>query len=234
MINTAALPIVYSFRRCPYAMRARLALQVSNTRCELREVVLRDKPQDMLDASPKGTVPVLIEPNGAVIDESLDVMLWALGKNDPDNWLNPPGVELQQMLHLINAFDDIFKPQLDRYKYPNRFDGVDPTECRDRAAIYLTEALMPLANSTYLYGAQPSLADMALMPFVRQYANTDRPWFDAQDWPHIQDWLDRILKSPLFLAIMHKYAQWSPPDKGVEFPSSDHAARRASTVDRQG
>ena len=151
-------------------------------------------------------------------------MLWALGKNDPDNWLNPPNIELQQMLHLINEFDDIFKPQLDRYKYPNRFDDVDPVTCRDRAAAYLTEALTPLANSTYLFGTGPSLADMALMPFVRQYANTDRAWFDAQDWTHIQDWLERILISPLFLAIMHKYPQWSPPDRGIEFPSSDHAA----------
>ena len=204
-------------------MRARLALQVSNTRCELREVVLRDKPQAMLEASPKGTVPVLIDTDGRVIDESLDVMLWALRKNDPHNWLNPTAGALEQMLRLINEFDELFKPQLDRYKYPNRFEDADPTQSRDRAASYLTQALNSLTSSAYLFGPTPSLADMALVPFVRQYANTDRQWFDGQAWEHIKRWLDIILNDSLFLAIMKKYPQWAPPERGIDFPAIEHA-----------
>ncbi|MGR8949189.1 MAG: glutathione S-transferase [Gammaproteobacteria bacterium] len=217
-VEAPALPILYSFRRCPYAMRARLALQISQTRCELREVILRDKPPAMLEASPKGTVPVLIDTNGVVIDESLDVMLWALNKNDPQQWLTPKHGAVDEMLVVIHDFDEIFKPQLDRYKYPNRFDDANPITARDDAAKYLCEATRALASSAYLFGHQPCLADMALAPFVRQYANTDRGWFDAQDWPQIQQWLNGILDSELFAAIMPKYPQWKAPDAGVVFP----------------
>lgn len=217
---TLDLPILYSFRRCPYAMRARFALQVSNTVCELREVVLKDKPQAMLDASPKGTVPVLIKTDGEVIDESIDVMLWSLEKSDPQHWLNPERGKLDDMLALINEFDETFKPNLDRYKYPNRFDNADPETARAEAAEYLQSITASLDNDCYLFGNRPSFADMALSPFVRQFANTDREWFDRQPWPAIQRWLDSILSSELFAAIMQKYPKWLAGDKGVNFPAT--------------
>lgn len=213
-------PILYSFRRCPYAMRARFALQVSNTFCELREVVLKDKPLEMLEASPKGTVPVLIKPDGEVIDESIDVMLWALETSDPNNWLNPEHGSRAEMLALIKTFDDVFKPNLDCYKYPNRFENADPTFARDKAAEYLVKVTTALDTRSYLFGTQPSLADMALAPFVRQYANTDRDWFDNQPWPAIHRWLDSILGSDLFNAAMKKYPQWHPPTSGEDFPAA--------------
>ncbi|MEM7469127.1 MAG: glutathione S-transferase [Pseudomonadota bacterium] len=219
-------PILYSFRRCPYAMRARLALKVSETHCELREVVLRDKPAEMLAASPKGTVPVLIVLDNEVIDESLDVMLWALRQRDPNGWLTPESGNLQKMLSLIEDFDAVFKPQLDHYKYPNRFDNANAEEARDKAATYLRGVMAPLRNSPYLFGYQMSLADVALIPFVRQFANTDRQWFDAQSWPEIQRWLSSFLDSQLFQDIMHKYPQWQTGEQGVEFPGWKPSSNR--------
>jgi glutathione S-transferase len=212
-------PVLYSFRRCPYAMRARFALQITQTRCELREVVLKDKPQAMLDASPKGTVPVLINIDGQVIDESIDVMLWALQQSDPENWLTPEHGTLTEMLSLIAEFDTNFKPNLDRYKYPNRFDNVNPAQARDEAAEYLGESTQALANSPYLFGSSPSLADMALIPFVRQFANTDPAWFNAEPWPGLQRWLSSVLDSALFAAIMQKYPKWVAPASGAVFPA---------------
>ena len=200
-------------------MRARLALQVSGTQCELREVVLREKPAEMLAASPKGTVPVLIDLDGSVIDESLDVMLWALRKNDPGNWLRPEAGDLESMLNLVEDFDLQFKPQLDRYKYPNRFDLDDPLPARSAAYEYLCSQTNALEGQRYLHGESASLADMALAPFVRQYANTDREWFDSNASPALQRWLNSILESELFAAIMLKYRQWRSPDAGELFPA---------------
>lgn len=200
-------------------MRARLALQISGTRCELREVILRDKPPEMLAASPKGTVPVLIDLDGSVIDESLDVMLWALNKNDPANWLQPEDSDLKTMVGLVEDFDRQFKPQLDRYKYPNRFDLDDPVPAREAAYDYLQTATAKLDNDKYLFGQQPSLADMALVPFVRQYANTDRVWFDKHTPASLKRWLNSILESELFAAVMLKYRQWRAPEPGELFPA---------------
>ena len=202
-------------------MRARLALQVSGTQCELREVVLREKPTEMLAASPKGTVPVLIDLDGSVIDESLDVMLWALGKNDPDKWLRPETGDIESILTLIEDFDEQFKPQLDRYKYPNRFGLDDPMPARSAAYEYLCSQTNVLEGQRYLHGESASLADMALAPFVRQYANTDREWFDSNASPALQRWLNSILESELFAAIMQKYRQWRSPDVGELFPAAN-------------
>ena len=129
------LPILYSFRRCPYAMRARLAVSVSGQRCELREVVLRDKPPSLLEYSPKGTVPVLVLPDGVVIDESRDVMRWALERSDPEGWMAPETGNLAEIESLIDWNDGDFKSNLDRYKYATRYEGVDPIEHRDQAEI---------------------------------------------------------------------------------------------------
>lgn len=220
-MQTDALPILYTFRRCPYAIRARLAVAVSAQRCSLREVVLRDKPQAMLEASPKGTVPVLVLANGHVIDESLDIMLWALGRNDPEQWLNPRGGTQDDMQALIAGNDGLFKSHLDRYKYPNRFQLESGEADRDDAAQWLVQLDGRLRQAPWLCGQSRSLADMALAPFVRQYAHTDRDWFDSQPWPGLRRWLDQFLGDPLFLAVMKKYPPWVPGQADVVFAPMD-------------
>ena len=206
-------PILYSFRRCPYAMRARMALMASGQSVRLREVVLRDKPLEMLEASPKGTVPVLILEDGTVIDESLDVMAWALSQNDPGGWLAADGEAL------IAEADGPFKKALDRYKYPNRYEdeGVDKLEQRAKGREFLAKLDGILKDQTYLLGDAISKADIAIFPFVRQFANTDRPWFDAEPLPHLQRWLAAHLESELFQSIMKKYPQWRTGEADVEF-----------------
>lgn len=202
---TASAPILWSFRRCPYAMRARLALDVAQIDVDHREILLRDKPQAFLDTSPKGTVPVLVA-DGEVIEESLDIMRWALAQNDPDRWLELP----EPGWALIAETDGPFKTALDRYKYANRFAGADSNEEREKAALFLRKLNNQLASTQWLFGAEPRIADMAILPFIRQFANTDRDWFDAQDWPHLQAWLARFLTSARFDRIMQKHALWVP------------------------
>ena len=189
------LPILYSFRRCPYAIRARLALRYAGIACELREVVLRDKPDAMVEASPKATVPVLQVSDDIVIDERLDVMLWALERNDPENWLVPEQGDVEDMMTLIAEADGDFKDSLDRYKYPNRYDGVDAVEYRTRGETFLMKLDDRLKGSTYLFGERLCLADVAIAPFVRQFANTDRVWFDATPYAALQRWLSAFLDS---------------------------------------
>jgi glutathione S-transferase len=203
-----ALPVLYSFRRCPYAMRARMALIVSRTQCELREVSLKDKPVEMISASPKATVPVLVLPDGKVIDESLDIMLWALRGNDPQNWLKPPTGSLDEMLALIAATEDPFKTHLDRYKYAVRYDDTDPDFHRSEGLKFLNRLNTRLTEHRHLFGTTPALADYAIFPFVRQFANTDRPWFDAQPLPALQTWLAGYLESKLFAVAMVKRSIW--------------------------
>tara|TARA_R110000796_G_scaffold108859_9_gene220029 strand:+ start:33 stop:680 length:648 start_codon:yes stop_codon:yes gene_type:complete len=203
-----SLPVLYSFRRCPYAMRARLALAASGAAIRVREVVLRDKPADMLAASPKGTVPVLVLSEGAVIDESLDIMHWALARTDPENWLASDPAETAA---LIAKCDGPFKHALDRYKYPNRYDGVDPLAQRAAGLAILQQWDTRIAASGGQFLApHRTLADMAIFPFVRQFAATDRDWFAAQDLPALQAWLAGHLASPLFRSVMTKHAQWHP------------------------
>ena len=213
-----ALPILYSFRRCPYAMRARMAVIASGETCELREVVLRDKPAEMLAASPKGTVPVLVLSENQVIDESYTIMKWLLGRNDPDAWLTPPAGSLADIDHLVALNDGDFKHHLDRYKYPNRYNDVDPLQHRAEGLRMLQELDDRLADHPYLFGARFSLADAAIAPFVRQFANTDRDWFDDQDIPSLHRWLSDILGAPVFTRIMHKYDKWRPGDDDQVFP----------------
>lgn len=203
-------PILYSFRRCPYAMRTRMALLTSGTICELREIALRAKPQEMLQASPKGTVPVLVLPDGRIIDESLDIMLWALRKNDPEQWLTPETGSLEVMQQLITQNDSDFKRNLDRYKYPDRYENVDPQEHRAAGSTFLATLEERLARHPFLFGPRPALADIAIFPFIRQFAETDRTWFDAQPWPSLQRWLGRLLTSHLFEQAMRKLDTWAP------------------------
>lgn len=210
-------PILYSFRRCPYAMRARLSLAASGQRCELREVVLRDKPAELIAASPKGTVPVLVLPDSSVIDESLDIMVWALGKNDPKQWLPPLGERRDAMLALIAECDGTFKQALDRYKYPQRFENVDALEQRHQGSQWLMTLDVRLSNAPFLFGNQATLADAAIMPFVRQFAQVDRAWFDAQPWPALLAWLQGWLESELFGTVMAKHEPWRG-GPGISFP----------------
>lgn len=214
----SGLPILYSFRRCPYAMRARMALWVAGMAVELREVKLAAKPPELLAASPKGTVPVLVLCDGTVVDESLAIMRWALARHDPEGWLagDDPA--------LIARNDGPFKHHLDRYKYPHRYpDEAAGDEARFRldhrthGLSVLLDLDARLGMSACLIGDRPTLADIALLPFVRQFANTDRDWFDAQGLPHLQEWLERLLASELFASIMPKFAPWQAGDPPIRF-----------------
>ncbi|RYF34798.1 MAG: glutathione S-transferase [Comamonadaceae bacterium] len=200
-----ALPVLYSFRRCPYAMRARLALAASGEHCELREVRLRDKPAEMLAASPKGTVPVLVMADGTVIDQSLDIMLWALRRHDPLRWLAPSNESLEASLALIAECESQFKPQLDRYKYPNRFAPIDHAPgARERCVVFVDSLEHRLAQNGHLAGTHASIADAAVMPFIRQFAMVEPAWFSACPWPRLQAWLSSWTASSLFAQIMRK------------------------------
>jgi len=220
-----SLPVLYSFRRCPYAMRARLAILASGQQCELREIVLRSKPPEMLAASPKATVPVLVLPDGQVIEQSLEIMLWALQQNDPECWLAPEQGTWQAMQALIAANDGVFKQQLDRYKYPNRYrqehagdEQAFAQAHRASAACLLLELQTRLASHAWLFGPGASLADMALLPFVRQFAHTDAAWFSSQPWPNLNAWLMRWESGALFLGVMEKYPPWPSGQAGISFP----------------
>lgn len=226
-------PVLYSFRRCPYAMRARMAIAVSGQRCELREVVLRDKPAELLSASPKGTVPVLVDVDGRVVDQSLDIMLWALRRNDPELWLRPAHSTLDEMVALIAECDGDFKRHLDGYKYPERQPAADPDDAthRERGALFLARLDALLQASRCLHGDTPSLSDIAIAPFVRQFAQVDAAWFDAQPWPRLSGWLAERLAAPVFAAVMDKYPPWRPGEPGVEFPRRILGAFLRSTGD---
>ncbi len=211
-------PVLYSFRRCPYAIRARLAIFVSQYQCQLREVLLRNKPQAMIDASPKATVPVLIEANNNIIDQSLDIMLHVLNIHDPLGWLANEPDKQQDMLCLIDQTETEFKPHLDLYKYASRSENPDPKLHRRRAFEFLNKLEFRLSSNNYLFGNELTLADFAILPFIRQFAQTDRTWFDAQHLPHLHPWLKEFENSDLRSNVMKKYAAWTPGDSEIGFP----------------
>lgn len=193
-------------------MRARMALTVSGTACTIREVKLSRKPAELIAASPKATVPVIVRNDGGVIDESLDIMRWALGRNDPERWLE------REDRSLIEANDGPFKHHLDRYKYPDRHAS-DRGEHR-AAGLELLGALEALLTSQdNLCGDERGITDAAIFPFVRQFAETDRAWFDAQPLPRVQAWLGRHLASELFGTIMIRLEPWQPGDAPLAFPA---------------
>jgi glutathione S-transferase len=217
------LPVLYSFRRCPYAMRARLALLAAGQACELREVVLRDKPQALREASPKATVPVLVLADGQVIDESLAIMQWALARHDPLGWCRPAHGNAAQMLALVEANDTGFKPLLDRAKYPQRFGLADPLQPRLACASFLADLEQRLAQTPFLCGSHATLADAALFPFVRQFAGVGPAWFAAQPWPRLQRWLHDWQAMALFTRAMEKFAPWQPGAAPLLFPAGPPA-----------
>lgn len=216
----AARPVLYSFRRCPYAIRARMALLAAGQSVELREVVLRDKPEHMLQLSPKGTVPVLWLPDDTVIEESLDVMRWALAQADPLGWLPKEPELLTRTLALITRNDDEFKFHLDRYKYASRYEGADAEEHRAAAGQFLEALEAILTAQPFLHGDQRGLADAAIMPFVRQFANADPQWFDQAPYPQLQSWLAQELTDPCFTSVMQKHRPWRADDAPVHFPDA--------------
>ena len=197
---TDNLPSLYSFRRCPYAIRARMAIIYSGIPVEIREVVLKNKPQHLLDISPKGTVPVLQLANGVVIEESLDIMRWALAQQDLGHWLRV-GVEADR---LIQWNDGDFKQTLDRYKYADRYPDFSQAYYRQQAEVFLTELETQLTGSRYLCGNEFSLADVAIFPLIRQFAGVDSDWFRDSAYPALNRWLEAIVATDLFGRVMVK------------------------------
>ena len=195
---------LYSFRRCPYAMRARMALRYSGVAVNIVEVSLKAKPAEMLALSSKGTVPVL-SADGQVIDESLAIMHWALAQNDPQDWLLKDDLVGQQLIAgLIEENDQVFKVHLDRYKYADRYPEQPMAFYRAEGEVFLRRLDELLEGRDYLLAEHPSLADVALMPFVRQFAHVDREWFGQSPYHRLQAWLQRFLESELFTDVMRK------------------------------
>jgi glutathione S-transferase len=201
----SALPRLYSFRRCPYAMRARMALRYSGIPVDIHEVSLKEKPAEMLRASPKGTVPVLVLQEGIVIDESLDVMRWALEQNDPEDWLmRGRQDEIEMAESLIAENDGSFKQALDRYKYFTRYPEQPRETYRAQGEVFLTRLEALLARTRHLCRDTCSYADIAIFPFVRQFASADEAWFEQSRYLRLREWLGQLVGSPLFVTIMEK------------------------------
>jgi glutathione S-transferase len=210
--------ILYSFRRCPYAMRARLAIAISGIQVELREITLQDKPQAMLDLSPKGTVPVLITADGTLLEESLDLMYWALRQSDPNLWLVTEPEQVALTRQLIQQNDGEFKHYLDRYKYADRYPGHDEAYYRQQAEKTLVQLEQYLTSTGCLISEHITLADMAILPFIRQFALVDKDWFDSTPYPQLKNWLENFLSSELFDSIMPKFSAWQEGDDILLFP----------------
>ena len=217
---TVALHRLYSFRRCPYAMRARLGIVFAELQVELREIVLKNKPAQMLAISPKGTVPVLelVETDGSsrrVIEESRDILQWALEQHDPQAVLD---VEPASAQALIEQNDNEFKHWLDRYKYSDRYPELSQLEYRERGELFLQVLETLLAKHRYLLGDTISSADIGIMPFVRQFAHVDQDVFYQLPYPHLQQWLRDWLQHPAFQQVMVKLPAWQEGDPLVVFP----------------
>lgn len=197
-------------------MRARSAIIAGGIEVELREVVLRDKPAEMLAASPKGTVPVLVLPDGKVIDESWDIMLWALRQNDPQSWLGEGECHVASALPWLSENDTNFKHNLDRYKYPERHPEQTQSIWRSAGEQFLQQLEQQLGATPFLLGAHFSIADAALLPFIRQFAAVDNAWFAGTPYPALRAWLDRYTSSELFSQVMQKFPAWNQnPDVGL-------------------
>lgn len=207
------LPILYSFRRCPYAIRARMALAYAGVSYELREVSLKSKPREMLDISPKGTTPVMQifnEQDFIVLEESLDIMNWAIQQHDPINWLNLPDKSVAIAKQLIDTNDREFKQSLDRYKYPNRFPEKPQEFYRQQAEEFLQVLELQFQQNNFLICDRQTLADIAIFPFVRQLAYVDIDWFNSSPYPKSQQWLKWHETSPMFELVMQKFLVWTP------------------------
>ena len=213
---TSPLHRLYSFRRCPYAMRARLGILFAELSVELREITLKNKPEQMLAISPKGTVPVLQLADGTVIEESVEIMMWALEQNDPQGLLDEK--VLSEANALIAQNDNEFKQWLDRYKYADRHPEMTQIEYRQQGEVFLQDLEALLTENTYLLGNRVTIADIGIMPFVRQFAHVDREVFYSLPYPKLQQWLQHWLDHPLFLQVMTKFQPWQEGGEVVIFP----------------
>ena len=203
MVTKSKMPILYSYRRCPYAMRARMALKLANIDIEIREISLRDKPAHMLEISPKATVPVLVLADGVVIEESLEIMFWAFNNaREKSDALQGNIHEPSRALVLMN--DTEFKKNLDCYKYPERHPEKLQLEYRQQGEIFLQQLEELLQKNIYLFGTEPSFADYAIFPFIRQFAAVDLAWFETSHYPKLRAWLNGWVSSELFVSIMQK------------------------------
>ncbi len=190
----------------------------------MREIILRNKPPHMLEISPKGTVPVLQLPNNVVVDESLDIALWALDSSDPENLLSPDKGDKKQMLALIEDTDTQFKPLLDSYKYRFHSEPEAARASREAALPFLSDLNIRLDQQDYLFGERIALADICILPFIRQFAFVAKQWFWDQDFAAVLMWLDAFLVSERFAAIMPKFPLWAPGDDEISFPPLDVAS----------
>lgn len=210
------LPVLYSFRRCPYAIRARMAICAAGVPVQLREVLLKDKPAALIEASAKATVPVLVLADGRVIDESLAVIDWALQQHDPEGWADTTA----ETEALISQCDGSFKGWLDQYKYADRYPGQSPGYYREQAEVFIAGLEQRLAQQQYLGGATATRADVAVFPFVRQFAGVDPGWWQGAAYPEVRRWVGDWLASQAFTQVMAKYPPWQPEGPGVLFPDS--------------
>ncbi len=215
----AKLPILYTFRRCPYAIRARLAIAYSGQAVVWREVLLKEKPAELFTLSPKATVPVLQLVDGSVIDESREIMRWALEQRDPDKWLDENIKKQNDINELVQENDLHFKPSLDRYKYSVRYPALSAVDYRNRGERFLEHLERRLTRSAYLAGERKTFADAAIFPFIRQFSGVDPEWFQDAPYPKLRDWLQQWVESELFQHVMPKYAQWKEGDTPIVFPA---------------
>ena len=228
--TSAALPVLYSLQNCPYAMRARLAILLAQQTVQIRAVTMKDKPAEMLLASPKATVPVLVIQNDdvtgddnteqqfTIVDESLDIMLWALNRSDPDNLLYSHDPEaLPEMLKVIHENDNEFKPSLEKYKRAKRFHGDNLEECRVECEPFVQALEQRLVTHKYFMGDTPSLLDYALLPFIRQFSRVNKPVFTGGGYKQLQAWLSLHLQGRLFQRSMEQYPLWLDEYKSCLF-----------------
>lgn len=210
------IPILFSFRRCPYAMRARIAIKLCSLECEIREINLKLKNKEFLELSPKGTVPVLVLPDNKIIEESMDIIHWAISNNDPYN-LKLKNLEIYNKdMDLISIFDNEFKYHLDRYKYNSRYKGINKEEHKYKARDLLVNLNNSLKEKQWLNGENISISDISILPFVRQYRIADIKWFDEKlELPNINRWLDKFLNSKIFNNVMKKYKIWETTDQKI-------------------
>ena len=211
-------PLFYSLRNCPYAMRARMAIYASGQSVQLRELCLDSKPTDFLMASPKATVPVLVLPNGKVIEQSLEIMCWTFNVNDSDNYLISDNRDKQQqMLRFIELFDREFISSLESYRSAKRYHDENLLECRKACERYLQQLEQRLQYHRYLFSDNPCVADLAIIPFIRQLARVERQWYLNSPYPQLRNWLNGYLQSRMFSKVMTKYPVWTPTNEQVIF-----------------
>lgn len=213
-----SLPILYSLRQCPYAMRARIGLLQAKQPVILRDIVMKNIPSEMLAASPKGEVPILVFEDSSVIDESLDIMIWALKQSDPSNLLfNHQANTYQDILNLINRNDNEFVDALKKYKAAARYHDSEEINCRQQCEPFISYLEQRLTKHDYIFGDTASLADYAILPFIRQFSRVDRKWYLQAPYSNLQRWLERHYQNPIFSKAMTKYPQWLENKESILF-----------------